>query len=140
MENVTPTTKDLRELISYLPKLYRKGFKPIHKWNGGEKNENGIIVMPWPQYDNVVSEFFKLASKDCWSDNSSNYEEIFQMIEDKKSIETADLTQIKQMLTYCVRGEKFCSGHWSTVIKKGYLARLIQRLDKLQNLNVVLEQ
>lgn len=138
MENNTPTNKDFQELISYLPKLYRKGFKPIHKWSGGKKNEDGIIIMPWPQYDCVVTDFFEFASKDCWTDDSSNYEETFQMIEDDKSIETADLTQIKQMLTYCVRGEKSCNGHWATVIKKGYLARLIQRLHKIQNGNEAL--
>jgi len=139
MENNTPTSKEFLELISYLPKLYRMGFKPIKEWKGGEKDENGVIMMPWPKYDLVVTEFIKLVSKDCWSDHSSNYEETFKMIEDNKSIETADLTQIKQMLTYCVRGEKFCNGHWATVIKKGYLARLIQRLDKLNNLNVAEE-
>lgn len=53
------------------------------------------------------------------------------MLEDDEVVNTADLAQIKTMLTYCVRGERFCEGHWSAMIEDGDVRRLLQRLAEL---------
>ena len=50
------------------------------------------------------------------------------MLDDDGTVKTADLDQIKTMLTHCVRGERFCTGHWAAVIENGYVHRLLKGL------------
>jgi hypothetical protein len=35
------------------------------------------------------------------------------------------------MLTYVVRGERFCDGHWGAMVEGGQVRRLLQRLAEL---------
>jgi len=53
------------------------------------------------------------------------------MLEDVEFVRSADLDQVKTMLTWCVRGERFCDGHWGGVLKAGHIRRLLQRLAEL---------
>ena len=128
MDNTQPSKQDIEELISYLPRLYEEGFKPIKQWQGGDKREDGSISFPWPEYNKIVSEFFEEASKDCWNDSGYNPEEACKLIQDDEYIKNATLHQIKTLLTYCVRGERFCTGHWEAVIREGYIKRILERL------------
>jgi hypothetical protein len=36
------------------------------------------------------------------------------------------------MLTFCVRGERFSDGHCGEMIEKGYIRRLLERLNKIK--------
>ena len=49
------------------------------------------------------------------------------MIEPGK-IEAASLAEIKTTLTYCVRLERFCEGHWIEVIESAVIKRILERL------------
>ncbi|MBL0353981.1 MAG: DUF6508 domain-containing protein [Candidatus Dechloromonas phosphoritropha] len=126
-----PTLQEIDALISFLPRLYAQGFTPIRGWGGGTTDENGVITLSWPEYDEVVEEFFRIASRECWSDYAYSPEVAGRMLEDDEVVNTADLAQIKTMLTYCVRGERFCEGHWSAMIEDGDVRRLLQRLAEL---------
>lgn len=53
-------------------------------------------------------------------------------LEDEAGIRRATITQIRTMLTYCVRGERFCDGHWETVLKSGRVVALLRRLGALR--------
>jgi len=53
------------------------------------------------------------------------------MLQDENFIKTADLSQIKTMLTFCVRGEKFRDGHWAAMIERGHIRRLLERLAEI---------
>ena len=41
--------------------------------------------------------------------------------------------QIKTMLTYCVRGERFGDGHWAAMIEGGHVRRLLERLTEMRS-------
>ena len=64
----TPTSQEIEKLVAFLPLLYEKGFSPVKEWHGGDKDEDGVITMPYPEYEPVVSEFFRVASSECWAD------------------------------------------------------------------------
>ncbi len=90
--------------------------------------------MRWPIYDPVVKEFLSVASKECWCDNHFNQYVMSRMITSEVVVQCADLSQVKQILSFCVRGDKFMSeGYMGTMIKDGHISRLLQRLDKLKN-------
>lgn len=133
MKSQLPTSREIAELIAFLPRLYANGFAPTIRWHGGTKDERGVYTLPWPEYERVVEEFFSgSASRECWRDYDYVPEEAGRMLKTEGLIETASLDQIKTMLTYCVRGERFCDGHWEAMIEDGYIRRLLERLIVLQ--------
>lgn len=127
-----PTLQQIETLTSYLPRLYAEGFSPIEHWSGGEKLKDGSITLPYPKYDPLVEEFFRHVSADGWLDYEYDIDRAYQMLKDENAVKTASLEQIKSMLTFCVRGERFSDGHWGAMIEKGYIRRLLERLNEIK--------
>lgn len=133
-EKRQPTTREIEELIAFLPKLYAEGFKPVKQWHGGTLDDNGVIMMPFPEYDPVVEDFFHAAGQEWWCDHGYDPVEAGQMIRDAEFVKNCSLEQIKAMLTYCVRGERFCDGHREAMIENGTIRNLLERLAELGSL------
>jgi len=133
MKTRLPTSSEIRELVSFLPRLYGEGFIPIREWGGGTENEDGALVMPWPVYEEAVEEFFKVASSEYWTDYGYSPQLAGAMLENYEFVASADLAEIRTMLTYCVRGERFGEGHWGAMIDGGNIRRLLQRLAELES-------
>ncbi len=125
-----PTLQDIEALTAFLPKLYARGFSPVIRWNGG-KQKDGSFILPYPTYDPLVEEFFRLAGGP-WIDYDYNPEQAFQMLKDEQLVKKASLSQIKTMLTFCVRGERFSDGHWAAMIEQGHIRRLLERLNAIK--------
>ena len=126
-----PTLQEIETLTSFLPRLYAAGFSPVLRWYGGKQND-GAFTLPYPDYDPLVREFFSVAANECWRDYDYNPEQGYQMLKDENFVKTASLAQIKSMLTFCVRGERFSDGHWEEMIEKGYIRRLLERLNEIK--------
>ena len=126
-----PTLKDIEELTAYLPRLYAEGFSPVVKWEGGETLKDGSFTLPYPKYDPLVEEFFGAISR-SWLDYEYDPEQAYQMLKYEQAVKTASLAQIKTMLTFCVRGERFSDGHWGEMIEKGYIRRVLERLSEIK--------
>lgn len=126
-----PTPQDMEELTAYLPKLYGEGFSPVLKWDGGEKLKDDSYSMPYPAYHPLVEEFFRKVSE-SWLDYEYDPGQAYAMLRDEDAVRQASLPQIKTMLTFCVRGERFSDGHWAAMIEKGYIRRLLERLHEIK--------
>ena len=124
------TYQEMKELVAFLPRLYSEGFKPVIKWNGGDRGEDGFIILPWPEYNPVVEEFYRLVAS-AWLDDGYRPEEAARMLKDEEFVKSASLSQIKTMLTYCVRGERFSDGHWAEMIENGYIRKILERVNEL---------
>jgi hypothetical protein len=120
-----PSRSDIEELTAYLPKLYAPGFKAALKWHGGKPDARGIIHMPYPEYHPTVEEFFRQLGQPCWLDYGYKPEEAAAMLD---RIESLSLAEIRSLLTYCLRGERFSDGHWEFMIEQGYIRRILERL------------
>ena len=118
-------------LLSYLPLLYAEGFQPIKLWNGGFKD--GVVIAPEPEYDQRVTDFFRVAGSEYWTDYNYYPEKSRTMLQNKDFIKTASLNNIKTMITYCARGERFSDGHWGSMIEKGYIKQLLERLLQIRS-------
>jgi hypothetical protein len=125
-----PTFQDIEALTAYLPRLYAENFSPVLSWEGG-KQKDGTFTLPYPSYHPLVEEFFRMVSS-VWLDYDYNPEQAYQMLRDDSLIKRASLAQIKTMLTFCVRGERFSDGHWGEMIEKGYIRRVLERLVELK--------
>ena len=132
MESPTPTIADFDELISYLPQLYTNGLKPISLWHESDQMDAAAIVFGQPEYDKIVTQFFNAAAKACWCDYDYDPGSVGKMIRDPQKIAHATLQEIKSMLTWCVRCERFSGGHWAGVIEDGYIRDILLRLRELK--------
>jgi hypothetical protein len=126
-----PTIQEIEELTSFLPRLYAEGFSPIDSWSGGEKRKDGSFTLPYPNYNPLVEEFFRYVSSN-WLDYEYDPEQAWGILRDENLVKTASLSQIKTMLTFCVRGERFSDGHWGEMIQKGHIRRILERLNDIK--------
>ncbi|MCO8165597.1 DUF6508 domain-containing protein [Pseudomonas sp. LJDD11] len=119
-----PQPADLDELLGFQPLLYPGGrpIEAIVSYHDGR----------WPVYADVVNAFFSAAGKDCWTDFNYGIAESGAMLGDPQRVANATLDELKSMLTWCVRGERFCDGHHGSVIERGYILNLLQRLKVLR--------
>jgi Family of unknown function (DUF6508) len=131
METRDPTNQEMQALVAFLPRLYAEGFEPVTRWHGGDRDQDDIIRMPWPEYHPLVEEFFRLVGSEYWLDYGYRPEEAATMIRDAELVRSASLAQIKTMLTFCLRGERFADGHWAEMIEKGYIRNILKRIDQL---------
>lgn len=125
-----PTLQQIETLTAYLPRLYAEDFSPVKQWNGG-KQKDGTFTLPYPDYDPLVEEFYRAISAGGWLEYHYNPEQAYQMLKDESRIKTASLSEIKSMLTFCVRGERFSDGHWAAMIQGGYVRRILERLNEI---------
>jgi hypothetical protein len=126
-----PTKYEINTLVSYLPRLYEEGFEPIARWEGGEKNDQGVVQMPYPIYDPLVEEFMRTTASEGWMDYGYRPEQAYMLLKDDQAIARANLNEIKSMLTFIVRGERFSDGHWGSMISQGYVQKVLRRLAEL---------
>jgi hypothetical protein len=130
------TCERIDELLRFFPLLGQPDKKLEPKWHGleGRTGEEGVITMPYPSYPSEVEEFFRLAGQPWWSDRGYDPETAGKMLADDALVALASLSQIKTMLTFCVRGERFCDGHWGAVIREGRVGALLRRLQHIREI------
>jgi hypothetical protein len=126
-----PTPDQIRTLLAFLPVFTAEDFQPVQEWVVSEPDGEGVTHFPYPLYHPAVVDFFQLAGQPPWPDYEYVPAEAARLIADPEYIQTAGLEQIKTLLTYCVRGERFCDGHWESLLQSGTLVRLLQRLEQL---------
>jgi hypothetical protein len=124
------TPKRINELLRFLPLFEQPGLRIVERWHGGEERD-GAITVPYPEYTGEVLEFFRRAGQPWWSDYDYKPREAAAMLADDNAIRSASLEQIKTLLTYCVRGERFCDGHWEAILQSGCVVAVLRRLREL---------
>lgn len=128
------TRQRIDELLRFLPALGNPGPDTEPEWQGlNQKPEDGIFTTPYPVYPQAVEEFFALAGQDCWCDFRYIQNQAGDLLRDDAAIASASLTQIKTMLTLCVRGERFCDGHWGEMVSEGRIGAILRRLSQLRS-------
>ncbi|MDQ7029511.1 MAG: DUF6508 domain-containing protein [Ardenticatenia bacterium] len=131
MKQKSITRERIDELLRFLPLFDVPGKSFIERWAGGEQKE-GVITMPYPVSPPEVQEFFRLAGSPWWCDDDYEPAVAAKMLADDTLIAEASLDHIKTMLTYCVRGERFCDGHWDEMLRSGKVVQLLRGLEQLR--------
>ena len=127
-----PRRKDIEELVAFLPRLYRDASGPVKRWEIGGPENPAPLAFPWPEYDETVRRFVdRIVSQECWMDHDYDPEVAQRLIADEAHIRTATISQIRVLLTYFVRGERFCEGWWGGMIRDGHVRRILERLDEI---------
>lgn len=128
-----PTEAEFDELLAFLPELSRAGFNPVNDWGELKKSESGAVIMPGPMYHETMLDLIGVLSKEVWNDYGYEPRAAWQMLQDPEQVASASFEQVKSMLTYFVRGERFSDGHWADMIEKGHVRRLLERVAQLRH-------
>ena len=123
--------KEIDKLLSFLPKISSEEFQPVKEWLGDEEFEERTFTFPFPQYDRTVNEFFEIVWQRFWQEDFDP-KEVRGILEDTKQIQDINLDQIKSILTYFARGERFCDGLKASAFEDGHIRRLLERLAEIR--------
>lgn len=129
--NLQPSPKDIERLVAFLPRLYAQREGPIVTWHDRTEVSPGVLTLPWPEYGPAVMQFMKEASRECWSDRAYGDKDVPSMLSSKGFIAHAWIREIRTILTFCIRGERFCDGHIAGVIEDGIVKQLLERLKQI---------
>jgi hypothetical protein len=123
-----PSLVNIFRLVTLALRANQGGSAANPRWHEMAEQADGSFNMPSPEYPAAVTDFMQEASKKCWSDTNYDPSETARMISNERLIADATLQQLRTMVTYVVRGEKFCDGHWAAMFRDGYVMRLADRL------------
>jgi hypothetical protein len=127
-----PTLEEMGNLTAFLPLLYQEGAAAVVRWRGETKRTDGAVTLPWPDYSAVVKEFFGGGSGKCWTDPDYLSSGAQELLLDARKVAGVTLEQVRSMLTFCCRGERFCDGHWAAMLEQGHVCRLLERVAELR--------
>jgi hypothetical protein len=127
---------DDAQLIKYID-YFSDDKIEFYKWTTLEQQEDGVIEMGYPRYDEGVSRFIDDLYKSDLIDGG--YLESLERYGTKAStpaelIVTADIDLLKAVLTYYVRQERFCDGAWVEAIEEKVFLKILLRLKELRRL------
>jgi hypothetical protein len=120
------------ELLRFLPAFEAEDRSFVAGWTGGESNDSGATTIRHPVYEDDVLEFFEAAGREWWTDFDYARHDVHAMIGDDDFIRSCSMDDFKTMLTFCVRGERFCDGLWQRLLESGRIAKLLRRLQELR--------
>jgi len=130
-KGVRHLTTDLQALADFLPALQQSEFK-AGEWTGGNETKSGVIQMPYVSYTPVVDAFYKAAYEHGWVkafDWSAwgKSEEGELLRKDETAIRSATPEQLANLLTVCVRADRFIEGFLLGEFETGLILRIVER-------------
>ena len=128
MGGSTLNGKKIKELTDFLGLLYDENIELCKPYPNADMSD--IISGTFYKYHPYVLRFFELVSQEHWKDYKyvDNFSE--EMVGSGK-IEEASINQLKTILTWCDRTERFFEGHWEYVIEIDIIKRVLNRLNEI---------
>lgn len=124
--------EQIDQLLRFLPLFDAPNARFVERWAEG-RQADGTNIFPFPVYSPQVREFFRFAARPCWTDHQYKPDAACVLLDNDTAIERANVSDIRSMLTYCVRGERFCDGHWEAMLRSGRITKLLRRLQELRD-------
>lgn len=129
MDNSIATTERVDELLAFLPYIHILENMPVGEWL--TLDPISFAFGPNYNYPEELDRFIKCASQSCWNDFDYVPNDVGQVIFSQSYISNATIANIKSLLTYAVRGERFSPGHWKEMIDEKVFGRILERLKQI---------
>ena len=127
------TAEEVLELLAFLPGFEEPG-RSFADWDKGSfDRERKIATLPYPNYAEDVNHFYRVIHTPQWLFGGYLDLKPGELAQDPERIADASLEEIKALLTWCVRGERFCDGHMDEVFKLGIPQAALRRLKQLHD-------
>lgn len=120
------------ELFEYINYFENNGIE-FCRWNS-MKGEEGQLQINGPVYDEGVYAFIeKIYESDLLEHDYLKYFEQHSIDKNDLSelIKTADFELLKAIITWYVRGERFCDGLWGSAIGHKVFLKILYRLQEI---------
>lgn len=85
-----------------------------------------------PVYPDDVEAFYRWAKDPVWMDTDYDPAEASRLIADDDYIAAASVAELRPLMTFCVRGERFHDGHWASMLEHGRVQAILRRLALLK--------
>lgn len=126
------TREQVDELLQFLPLFDVPGRSYVLTAASSGTSPEGEIPTHYPEYCEDVLAFFWLAGQPGWSDFEYDPRQAQAQIGDDAFIRSCSLDELKTLLTYCVRSERFADGAWLSLLESGRIVALLRRLAVLR--------
>jgi len=126
------TVREIDELLEFLPFFEVAGHLYVKAPSGSGEPLEEVSSVPHPEYCDELVAFFWLAGQPCWSDFDYDPRQAQALLRDDRFIATCSLGEIRTLLTYCVRSERFADGAWLHLLESGRIVALLRRLAVLR--------
>jgi hypothetical protein len=123
---IWPTSTDIDMLLAFLPVFDCRTYDPLKP---GSQITNSISL----HYNAEVRRFFQLLDAPCWADYQYMPGEVAKQLQDDQAIAKASLEELRSLLTYCNRAERFCNGAWKSILTNGKMVAILRRLGSLRD-------
>ena len=80
-----------------------------------------------------MNEFIYAASQECWTKHGLEQEDFLPFVFRDANFEKATLTQIGAALAYGLRLDHFCDIQVVTMIKNGYVRKVLERMIEIRD-------
>lgn len=125
------------QLLGFLPQLEQLSAADIYvdpdRSPAPSNDDQGRpVVRIIYEYNPVIESFFAALSQECWMDPSYDPGAAGRLGARLDRVAQADLDELKPVLTWMVRGERFCWGHWGGVVDSGLAVAVLRRLQELR--------
>lgn len=115
--------------MAFLPALERR---VAGVWRGGEKREDGVILMPWFEYDDTTLAFRRACASGGWVTPEFDWPawapQAKDYIDGRLPIAEADVGTLQRLLTTYIRADRFNEGTFAAMVESGHIAAIVRRL------------
>lgn len=123
-----PTGQECAELLVFLPLLGPDA--DVYRPAPPAGTEAPQLEVAQPGYRKELVDFIRLASADCWTDRDYAVN-MRETLRTPSGLAEASLSDLRTLLTWLSRGERFCNGTWGEAVRSGLVQALLQRLQIL---------
>jgi hypothetical protein len=85
------------------------------------------------RYSDDVQGLLDASRAPAWRDADYGQKKADEILSDPKRIAVASLQDIKTLLTFCVRSERFAEGSWGSRVRSGEISAVLNRLAELKS-------
>jgi hypothetical protein len=126
------TVREIDELLQFLAIFEVTGRSYVKASSGSGEPLEEVCSVPHPEYCDEVVAFFWLAGQPCWSDFDYDPRQAQALLGSEEFIDTCSIDELRTLLTYCVRSERFTDGAWLHLLESGRIVALLRRLAVLR--------
>jgi len=129
---LVPDAAPLRACIEELIALRDGGLTEDHylAWQGQLRLENGSLTLPYPEYREPMDRLWTAFVDAGFPPEPADYVSWMASKSDPSDpamIRGLDRAELTLCLLAMRRGERFCDGHWATMLAKGALLAAAER-------------
>ncbi len=133
--NIKLSRNYIEKLSLFIPYFENASKDSVCNWIGGENLGKNQFTMQYPLYEPKIDEFIQ----EVYKSNLliGDYHDVIkkQGLEGIKqitqAIDDADFELVTAILTWVVRGERFCDGLWGSAVEDKTFLKIINRLNRL---------